>query len=157
VRRSIREKEACYDEVHTLAELDNLLPQADFVLCALPHTPQTAGLLDGRRLNLMKDDAVLVNGGRGSLIDQESLCDLLDAGRFFGVGLEVTSPEPLPADHPLWDKPRCIITPHASGNTFAPESPLVRKIWAHMTRNLEAYLDGKPLRSQADFSTGYCK
>ena len=157
IRRTTGTFPDCYDEMYTTEALDDHIGQADIVLCALPHTSETAGLLNRERLSKMKPDAVLVNGGRGSLIDQEALCDLLDAGHFFGVGLEVTSPEPLPADHPLWDKPRCIITPHASGNSFAPDSPLVDKIWAHMTGNLTAYLEGKPLRSQADFATGYCK
>lgn len=157
IRRTVGAFPDCYDEMHTTEALDDHIGSADIILCALPHTAETAGLLNRQRLSAMKQDAVLVNGGRGSLIDQEALCDLLDAGHFFGVGLEVTTPEPLPADHPLWDKPRCIITPHASGNTFAPDSPLVRKIWVHMTQNLLAYLKGDPLRSQADFTTGYCK
>ena len=157
IRRTVREFPYFYYEMYTTEALDDHIGSADLILCALPHTPETAGLLNRERLDKIKSDAVLVNGGRGSLIDQEALCHLLDAGHFFGVGLEVTSPEPLPADHPLWRAPRCIITPHASGNTFAPDSPLVRKIWAHMTANLAAYLDGKPLRSRADFSTGYCK
>lgn len=157
IRRSVGTYPDCYDEMYTTADLDDHIGEADIILCALPHTPETAGLLNRQRLSKMKPDAVLVNGGRGSLIDQDALCDLLDAGHFFGVGLEVTNPEPLPADHPLWNKPRCIITPHSSGNTFAPDSPLVRKVWSHMTANFAAYLDGYPLRSRADFSTGYCK
>lgn len=157
IRRTVGTYPDCYDEMYTTAQLDDHIGEADIILCALPHTPETAGLLNRQRLRKMKPDAVLVNGGRGSLIDQDALCDLLDAGHFFGVGLEVTNPEPLPADHPLWHKPRCIITPHSSGNTFAPDSPLVRKVWSHMTANFASYLDGYPLRSRADFSTGYCK
>jgi phosphoglycerate dehydrogenase-like enzyme len=157
IRRNVGAFPDCYDEMRTTAQLDDHIGSADIILCALPHTAETAGLLNRERLSKIKADAVLVNGGRGSLIDQEALCDLLDAGHFYGVGLEVTNPEPLPSDHPLWNKPRCIITPPTSGNTFGPNSPLVRKIWAHMTANLAAYLDGKSLRSQADFSTGYCK
>lgn len=157
VRRRAREFPSCYDEMHTLTELDALLPQADFVLCVLPQTPQTIGLLDETKLRLMKDDAVLVNGGRGSLIDQEALCRLLDEGKFWGVGLEVTSPEPLPADHPLWDKPRLVITPHAAGNSYAPDSPLDRKLWKFMIYNLGRYLNGEEPENQVDFSTGYKK
>ena len=157
IRRTLRDFPDCYDEIATTGELDKYLGEADIVLCALPHTPETVGLLNRERLAHMKKDAVLVNGGRGSLIDQDALCDLLDAGHFWGVGLEVTSPEPLPADHPLWNKPRCIITPHASGNSFAPDSPLVQTIWAHMIQNVTAYLNGDPLASQIDFSTGYRK
>ena len=155
VRRSVREVPHCYDEMITLQQLDDRLGEADFVLCALPHTPETAGLLNRQRLGSMKQDAVLVNGGRGSLIDQEALLELLNRGHFWGVGLEVTSPEPLPEDHPLWEAPRCIITPHAAGNTFAPDSPLVAKIWELMAENLSRYLEGRPLESRIDFSTGY--
>ena len=154
LRRTAADTPSCFDEMITPAQLDGRLGEADIILCALPHTKETAGLLNRERLGKMKKDAVLVNGGRGSLIDQESLCDLLDEGRFWGVGLEVTAPEPLPEEHPLWDKPRCILTPHAAGNTFAPDSPLVRKIWDFMLENLRNYLDGRPLRSRIDLSTG---
>jgi len=155
VRRTAREFPDCFDDMITLSRLDDFLGEADFILCALPHTPETVGLLSAQRLQKMKKDAVLVNGGRGSLIDQEALCQLLQAGHFWGVGLEVTSPEPLPESHPLWDAPRCMITPHAAGNTFAPDSPLVAKIWDFMIRNLTNYLEGSPLMSRVDFATGY--
>lgn len=157
VRRVAREFPDCYDRMITLDGLDEALPHGDIVLCALPHTPETAGLLNRHRLGLMKADAVLVNGGRGSLIDQDALCDLLQAGHFWGVGLEVTSPEPLPPDSPLWDQPRLMITPHAAGNSFAPGSPLVRRIWDHMIRNVSACLRGEPLKNQIDFTIGYRK
>ena len=155
VRRVAREYPDCYDEMITLEELDDYLGQADIIVCALPHTPETAGLLTEQRLGKMKKDAVLVNGGRGSLIDQEGLCRLLDKGHFWGVGLEVTQPEPLPGNHPLWDQPRVIITPHAAGNSFAPGSPLERKIWAYIIWNITNYLQGKEPENQIDFSTGY--
>ncbi|MBP3674137.1 MAG: GNAT family N-acetyltransferase [Oscillospiraceae bacterium] len=155
VRRVARDCPDCYDEMITLAELDTHLGEADIVVCALPHTPETVHLLNGERLRKMKKDAVLVNGGRGSLIDQEALCQLLDEGHFWGVGLEVTQPEPLPADHPLWDQPRVLITPHAAGNSFAPGSPLERKIWDYIISNVGGYLHGKQPQNQVDFSTGY--
>jgi len=157
VRRSIRPYPDCYDEMYTLQDLEKLLPRADFVLCALPQTPETMGLLDEKMLRLMKDDAVLVNGGRGSLIHQDALCQLLQEGKFWGVGLEVATPEPLPEDHPLWDQPRLIITPHAAGNSFAPGSPLDKKLWRFMIRNLGRYLDGEEPENQVDFTTGYRK
>ena len=157
VRRIVRDFPNCFDEMITLAELDERLGEADIIICVLPHTPETVNLLDGERLRRMKPDAVLVNGGRGSLIDQEALCALLDEGRFWGVGLEVTQPEPLPADHPLWDKPRVIITPHAAGNSFAPGSPLERKIWNYIIPNVGAFLRGKEPENQVDFAAGYRK
>ena len=155
VRRVVREKPDCYDEMITLDELDGYLSQADIIVCALPHTPETVNLLDERRLRLMKEDAVLVNGGRGSLIDQMALCRLLDEGWFWGVGLEVTQPEPLPPEHPLWEQKRVIITPHAAGNSFAPGSPLDRKIWDFMIKNVSSYLSGNEIENRVDFATGY--
>ena len=157
VRRTVREFPDCYDKMVTIEHLEEMLPQADIIACALPHTPQTIGLLDERKLRLMKPDAVLVNGGRGSLIDQEALCTLLQEGHFWGVGLEVTTPEPLPQDHPLWNQPRLIITPHASGNSFSLNSPLYRKIWSAITDNLDRYLDGQTPAHRIDFSTGYAE
>lgn len=155
VRRVARECPDCYDRMITLTELDGCLGQADIIVCALPHTPETVHLLNEERMRKMKKDAVLVNGGRGSLIDQDALCMLLDEGWFWGVGLEVTQPEPLPPEHPLWDQPRVIITPHAAGNSFAPGSPLERKIWDFMIRNVSDFLHGKEPGNQVDFSTGY--
>lgn len=155
VRRVARAYPDCYDRMVTLEDLDKVLPEADIILCALPHTRETIHLLNEERLRRMKEDAVLVNGGRGSLIDQEALCKLLQEGRFWGVGLEVTSPEPLPADHPLWDQPRVIITPHAAGNSFAPDSPLVKKIWKYIIPNVCRYLHGEEPENQVDFETGY--
>lgn len=157
VRRVAREFPDCYDEMVTFEQLDGKLPEADIIVCALPHTPETIHLLNEDRLRKMKQDAVLVNGGRGSLIDQEALLRVLDAGWFWGVGLEVTTPEPLPEEHPLWDAPRVIITPHAAGNSFAPGSPLDRKIWAFILGNVERYLSGEEPENRVDFATGYRK
>lgn len=155
VRRIAREYPDCYDEMITFAELDEKLAEADIIVCALPHTPETVHLLNEDRLRQMKQDAVLVNGGRGSLIDQDALLRVMKDGWFWGVGLEVTTPEPLPADHPLWDQPRLIITPHAAGNSFAPGSPLDRKIWEFIIHNVGRYLQGEAPENQVDFSTGY--
>lgn len=157
VRRVARDYPDCYDEMITLDRLDDRLGEADLIACALPHTPQTIRLLNRERLSRMKPDAVLVNGGRGSLIDQEALLELMEQGRFWGVGLEVTSPEPLPEDSPLWDQPRLIITPHAAGNSFGPGSPLERKIWDFIIENVGGWLHGEPLKNQVDFSQGYRK
>lgn len=157
VRRTVREFPDCYDEMITLTELDDYLGQADIIVCALPHTPETAQLLNRKRLGLMKPDAVLVNGGRGSLIDQEALLELLDAGHFWGVGLEVATPEPLPKEHPLWRQKRVLITPHAAGNSFAPGSPLDKKIWDFLIENAGRYLRGEEPENLVDFSLGYRK
>ena len=155
IRRSTGPFPDCYDEMGTLADLQQFLPQADFVLAVLPQTPETIGILDESRLRKMKKDAVLVNAGRGSLIDQEALVTLLEEGWFWGVGLDVAVPEPLPEEHPLWNYPRVMLTPHAAGNSYAPGSPLDRKIWAYAIENVSRYLDGQVPENQIDFRTGY--
>lgn len=155
VRRVRREYPDCYDEMITPEQMDDYLGQADIVACALPQTPQTVKLLDENKLRKMKADAVLVNGGRGSLIDQEALGKLLEEGHFWGVGLEVAYPEPLPESSPLWSKPRLMITPHAAGNSFAPGSALDRKIWEFMIENVDRYLRGEVPENQVDFAQGY--
>lgn len=154
-RRVMREYPDCYDEMITLERLEEKLPQADIVACALPQTPRTVGLLDENRLGMMKPDAVLVNAGRGSLIDQEALGRLLDKGHFRGVGLEVMTPEPLGAESPLWSMPRVLITPHSAGNTFAQGSALDRKLWAFITQNLDRWLRGGEPENVVDFAQGY--
>ena len=155
VRRVAREFPSCYDEMITLDELDEKLGEADILVCALPHTPETVHLLNEDRLRKMKPDAVLVNGGRGSLIDQDALCRVLEEGHLWGVGLEVAFPEPLPEDHPLWDAPRTIITPHSAGNSFAVGSPQYHKLWDYMFYNLSRFLEGEVPENLVDFQTGY--
>lgn len=157
VRRSKREFPSCYDEMVTLSELDEKLPEADFIIAVLPQTDETKGLLDENRLRLMKDDCVLINGGRGSLIDQSALIKLLDEGKFFGVGLDVTTPEPLPAENPLWNHPRVVITPHSAGNSASVESPLEQKIRAFILENVLRWLNGEEPENLIDFSLGYRK
>ena len=157
MRRVKRDYPDCYDVMITPEQLDDTLGLADIVICVLPHTPETVGLMDEGRLRRMKKDAILVNAGRGSLIDQEALCRVLSEGHLWGAALDVTTPEPLPAEHPLWHQERVLITPHAAGNSFAVGSPMHRRLWAAMTENVCRYLRGENLRHVADFATGYCK
>lgn len=157
IRRTERPFPDCFDEMFTLGKLDEKLPEADFVISVLPQTPETVGLFDERRLRLMKDDAVLVNGGRGSLIDQEALLKVMSEGKFFGVGLDVTVPEPLPEESPLWKQERLLITPHAAGNSCSLESPLERKIREFILKNTVKWLNGEEPENLIDFNLGYKK
>lgn len=143
------------DEVHLTADLDQLLPLADVVAVTLPGTKETAGLLDRRRIGLMKPGAVVLNVGRGIIIDTEALCDGLESGQLGGAGLDVTDPEPLPPDHRLWEIPNAVITPHISGFYHLPET--LERIIQISASNLQAFAQGKPLRNIIDFSTGYRK
>ena len=103
-----------YAEQRSIAELDAVLPETDILLVTLPLTEETRGLLDARRFALLKPGAVLVNVGRGPIVDEGALLDALRSGRLSGAAVDVFDTEPLPADSPLWDAPNLIITPHSS-------------------------------------------
>lgn len=115
VRRSPRPCPEYADEVHLLEDLDSLLPQADVVAITLPGTDATRGLMSRERLAKMKEGAVLLNVGRGFIVDTEALCDALERGHLSGAGVDVTDPEPLPPTHRLWNIPTAVVTPHISG------------------------------------------
>ena len=103
----------------------------------------------------MKDGAVLLNVGRGTIVDSAALCAALESGKLAGAGLDVTDPEPLPADHPLWKQKNAVITPHVSGGFHLEETH--ERIIRIMAENLAAYCAGRPLRNVVDFETGYRK
>jgi phosphoglycerate dehydrogenase-like enzyme len=104
------------DGVRGIDELPELLPDADAVVLVVPLTEATRGLVDAEFLSRMKDGAVLVNAARGPVVDTEALLAELQAGRLL-AGLDVTDPEPLPVDHPLWEAPGLLLTPHVGGHT----------------------------------------
>lgn len=129
-----------YSEIYTGDDgLDALLPQADAVLVCLPGSPFTKDMLDARRIGLMKAGSVLVNIGRGSIVNTEALMEALRSGHIAAAGLDVTDPEPLPLDHPLWDCPNVLITPHISGLGASKQK---HAEW--FAENLRAYLEGRP-------------
>ena len=104
--------------VWAIDDLDLLLPEADVVFVIAPHTPQTEGLFDARRLALLPDDALLVNVARGPLVDTDALLAETSSGRL-RAALDVIDPEPLPADHPLWPYAGVFISPHVGGASTA--------------------------------------
>ncbi|MGP9501169.1 2-hydroxyacid dehydrogenase [Specibacter sp. AOP5-B1-6] len=103
-------------QVHGPEELPGLLPTADVVVVTLPHDGSTTHMVDAAFLACMKDGALLVNIGRGPVVDTDALVTELGSGRL-RAALDVTDPEPLPSGHALWDAPGCLITPHMAGNT----------------------------------------
>jgi phosphoglycerate dehydrogenase-like enzyme len=104
--------------VHAIEDLDALLPDADVVILIAPHTPQTEGLFSAARLARLPDGALLVNVARGPLVDTDALAAETANGRI-RAALDVTEPEPLPAEHPLWRTPGVIISPHVGGASSA--------------------------------------
>ena len=153
VCRSGKSGEPAFDRVASTAELDSILPSADALVMALPATPETAGILSRERIALLPEHAYVVNVGRGSAIDQQALGDALRAGRLAGAALDVMTPEPLPADDPLWDCPNTIITPHISGNMALG---LTCDIDVDMfCADLKRYAAGEPLHNLVDRVRGY--
>lgn len=153
IRRSDANKPDYLDELHFMDELETLLPRADIVALSLPATKLTERIINRKTLGLMKQDAVLINVGRGNAIDTNALCDALESGHILGAALDVTDPEPLPKDHRLWKIKNAIITPHVSGGySLAETHERIIKISAS---NLEAFLNNKSLVSVVDFSADY--
>lgn len=129
-------------QVHAVSELDTLLPKADVVVLILPLTEQSRGLIGARQLGLMRQGALLVNAARGPVVHTDALVDALNAGRM-RAALDVTDPEPLPPEHPLWHCPNLLITPHVAGSTpaFAPRALQVA------ADELRRFMKGEPLHN----------
>ena len=144
-----------YDRIVRSEALDRELPEADMVFGCLPSTGETRHMLNAERLAAMKEDAILINVGRGDLIDTEALTALLREGRFFGVGLDVTDPEPLPPSHPLWKMENVIITPHVAGISFGHLGDTQSYIWELALDNLARFCSGGELRNKVDLGLGY--
>lgn len=155
VRRSPRPCPEYADEVHLLEDLDSLLPHADVVAITLPGTDATRGLMSRERLAKMKEGAVLLNVGRGFIVDTEALCDALERGHLSGAGVDVTDPEPLLPTHRLWNIPTAVVTPHISGFYHLRETH--ERIVGIFLENLRHFQAGEPLRNLVDFATGYRK
>lgn len=155
MRRTVREIPEEFDEMITMDGLDEALKTADIIACALPETKETVKLLDRDRLMLLKPEAVLVNVGRGTLIDCEALSDILAENRIKGAALDVTDPEPLPSDHPLWKQKNAIVTPHTTGGSFGHLKATENRLFDICKVNLKRYLDSEPLLNVVDPVTGY--
>ena len=126
-----------------LKHLSEVLPCADAVILCLPANSETQGFFTHREFALMKQDAVFVNVGRGSLVNDRDILQALDEGQIGGAILDVTQEEPLPADDPLWDHEQVIITPHAAG-TFANDA-CWKQFGEIVVENLRRFHEGKPL------------
>lgn len=133
------------------AELDRLLSRADAVIVTLPHTPESEGLFDERRLALMRPGGLLVNIGRGATVRLAALTQALKQGRLGGAALDVFEQEPLPPDHPLWREPRALLTPHVA--VVGPY--ILERRLGVLCDNAQRFETGLPLRNVVDKALWY--
>ena len=139
------------DELIVVSDLPCLLATADFVVIAVPSTPQTHHLIGADQLRAMKRTSVLVNIARGDIVDEPALIDALRSGTIAGAALDVFEAEPLPATSPLWTLPNVIIAPHLAGSTDAYS----RRFTDLFLENLRRYRAGDPLLNVVDPARGY--
>ncbi len=151
VKQNIKNKPDFVDKLYSSDQLEKLLPMADFVVLCLPYTKDTHHLFDMKKFKLMKKSAVLINIGRGGLINEEELIKALEGKIIGGAALDVTEQEPLPQASKLWSMNNVVITPHHSGWS---EKYMDRGIDIFCL-NLKAYLKGKPLPNLVDKKRGY--
>jgi phosphoglycerate dehydrogenase-like enzyme len=138
-------------EVGLAEDLDAMLERADVVVNCLPLTDETRGLFDRGRFRRVKQGALFVNVGRGGTVVTDDLIAALEAGELGGAGLDVTDPEPLPDDHPLWSTPGVVITPHSAAISDAGRE----RLWLLFRENLRRFAAGEPLLSVVDIERGY--
>lgn len=150
-RRSEIPPPAFVDHQGTPEQLPSLLAEADVVVLCVPLTEETTGMIDAAALATMKRGAYLINIARGKVVDTDALVAALRDGHLAGAGLDVTDPEPLPPEHPLWDLPNLIITPHVAGR-----AALTDRQWARLYHeNLRRFAAGQPLLNVVDKTAGY--
>jgi phosphoglycerate dehydrogenase-like enzyme len=136
------------DQAFSVSELKTALAQSDALLVAVPLNADTRHIVGAAELAAMRSSAYVVNVGRGGLIDQPALAAALREGRIAGAALDVTDPEPLPADDPFWDVPNLIISPHVggAGSALSPQ-----RLADTVRRNLESFIAGQPLQNVLTF------
>jgi phosphoglycerate dehydrogenase-like enzyme len=151
--------EPMYEERYRMADelylvddgLDLMLKRADVLVSCAPLTPRTQGLIGAKQFSLMKDGSYLVNISRGPIVKTDDLVAALKSGKLAGAGLDVTDPEPLPNDHPLWQQKNVIITPHKAGASQL----VVARESAIFTENVRRYVQGLPMLNVVDKEKGY--
>ncbi|MDA8961835.1 hypothetical protein N9H37_00565, partial [Congregibacter sp.] len=144
VKRSIQNldvNELNVDELYTPDALHSVLPRADYLVLIAPHTDESENMMGEKEFALLPKGSVLVNIGRGALVDERALIDALERGHLLGAGLDVFQTEPLPKDSPFWDMPNVIVSPH-SASTTDNENRLITELFCE---NLKLFLAAKPL------------
>ena len=141
-----------FDRIVTANEWEKVLPETDVLIISLPGTKEAFHMVGAKQLALLPDGAVIINVGRGTVIDQEALIRELKSGRL-SAGLDVFEKEPLAKDDPVWDTPNLLITPHTAGNMTLAHT--VEKTVEQFLEDLENYCAGRPLKHLVDRTKGY--
>ena len=143
VKRTVREIPEGVDEVYANTDLKTALAKADIVLSIMPSTPETREMFCKDTFDAMKDGAVFLNGGRGDAVNQDDLVEAIRSGKLSMAGMDVTVPEPLPEDHPMWKEKNIFITPHIAGHYHLPET--LTRIVNIAIKNVGLYLSGEEI------------
>lgn len=151
VGRTARPGDDVFEKIRGADELHSALVDADFVVDAMPLTPQTRHLFDSAAFAAMKPTARFINVGRGATVDEPALVEALSSGRIAGAALDVFEEEPLPPDSPLWDMEQVIVFPHMSGDVEGWEADFANVFYDNMGR----WLRGEPLRNVVDKQLGF--
>lgn len=144
-----------FDEIYTIDSVDTQLQSADVVIIALPGTAETAGMFDAERIKRMKASAILVNVGRGFIVNTDELTNALQKGLLRGAVLDVTDPEPLPEKHPLRNMENVLLTPHISGIGWGENMFTRKRIIDIFCENMKWDRNNEPKKNVIDFSKGY--
>jgi phosphoglycerate dehydrogenase-like enzyme len=150
-RNSSRDKPGFVDYVGLADELYTLAAEADFIVNSTPLTSSTLGLFNSDFFEVLKASAYFINIGRGKSVVTEDLIAALNKGKLAGAGLDVVEPEPLPADHALWQMPNVIITPHISGRSDL----VMQRFWIFVRENLRRYVNGEALLNVVSIKKEY--
>ncbi len=151
IKKNVGNKPDLVSKVYAIDYLESILPKADFVILSLPLTRDTHHLFDMNKFKLMKKSGVLINIGRGGVVNEKELIEALDKKIIGGAALDVTEEEPLPKNSPLWNMENVVITPHHSGWS---EKYMDRAVDLFCI-NLKAYIKGEPLPNLVDKKRGY--
>jgi phosphoglycerate dehydrogenase-like enzyme len=146
-----RAEDVSADELHPAAALHDVLPRAEFLVVATPHTPETEGAIGAAELALLPAGAVVINVGRGPVIDEPALIRALESGHLGGAVLDVFATEPLPSESPLWAMPNVLISPHSAATSDRENERIV----SLFCENLRRYLAGDTLLNVLDTERRY--
>lgn len=146
---------SAFDEMYTFHSLDSQLQVADIVVVALPGTDETRSMINADRLKLMKSDSIIVNVGRGFIVDTDNLTKALQNGLIKGAVLDVTEPEPLPTTHPLRNMENVLLTPHISGISWGENKFTRKRILEIFCENIKRDKLNQSKKNIIDFNKGY--